>query len=507
MVVKSNKFDPTRNIVGSNLFDFNLKELYTAYYQCRRHKRRTLNAQHYELDLLNNLYTTLQALQQRTYCPKRAIRFVAQKPKAREIHAADFSDRVVHHYLVPQLEKLFEPIFINDVYSNRLNKGTHKAINRLQAFMHAVGYQGYYLQLDIANFFNSIDKPILFKLIQQRLRKALKQHKISNKQANTLRWLVQVLLRHDAAKNSIYRGDPKLLQRVPAHKQLGYAGQYKGLPIGNLTSQFFANVYLNELDQFIKHKLKCRYYVRYVDDFVLLASSAEQLMQWREDIIIFLQQQLQLKLKELAVAKPIKSGADFLGYIIYPHYRLVRRRVIGNLRERLNFFQTQLMKGSVQYGYKVIVNTELLAQLRAVIARYWGHFQHANSQQLCRAFFVKYPWLALLFDAQLQPRYQPNDKQIIGYKSQLNFFHRHYPLAQLRVQRGIEQDIRRLKSPLQTLACKGYFNRPYNEPPLWVTRVIIHEQGYLKNALKRRVATLLFIQAGVELCPIKTNCY
>ena len=156
--------------MNNNVITF--KGLYEAYCGCRRRKRRTQNAQRYEMRLLDNLYETLSALQNRSYSPHRSIRFVAQRPKAREIHAADFSDRVVHHWLVPRLERLFEPIFIHDVYSNRVGKGTHKAVDRLQRFItlrsqvHSVGNDGWFLQLDIANFFNSIDKPILFKLIQ-----------------------------------------------------------------------------------------------------------------------------------------------------------------------------------------------------------------------------------------------------------------------------------------------------------------------------------------------------
>ena len=155
--------------------------LYRAYLDCRRRKRRTPSAQRYEMRLLDNLFQTLAALRERSYSPSPAIRFVAQGPKSREIHAADFADRVVHHWLVPRLERLFEPVFIHDVYSNRPGKGTHRAVRRLQGFIHGVragGGEAWYLQLDIANFFNSIDRAILFRLLQQRLRKALRQGKI-----------------------------------------------------------------------------------------------------------------------------------------------------------------------------------------------------------------------------------------------------------------------------------------------------------------------------------------
>jgi hypothetical protein len=479
-----------------------LQSLYAAYCQCRRHKRRTVNAQHYEVALLDNLFNTLEALQKRSYSPARSMCFVAQKPKAREIHAAHFSDRVVHHWLVPRLEVLYEPVFIHDVYSNRLNKGTHAACDRLQAFMQAVGHQGWFMQLDIGNFFNSVDRPILFQQLQQRLRKARQQNQLSAEQAEILRWLVHRLLRHNTAAHSVYRGSRTLLQRVPEHKRLAHAGPYKGLPIGNLTSQFFANVYLNALDQFIKHHLKCRHYLRYVDDFILLAQSPEVLLQWRGQIETFLQQQLQLQLKEQANPKPVKSGADFLGYIVYPHYRLVRRRVVGNLRERLAAFQAQHIQGSSKMGYRLVLDADALYALRATLASYWGHFKHANSQRLCAALFRQYPWLALLFDAALQPRWQPAARLIVGYKSQLWFFRRQYPLAQLLVQRGTEQD----KIAALPVLKKAHepFTQSYTEPPTWVSRVIIREQGQLYNGLKGRIATCLIIQPGVLLCPYPT---
>lgn len=150
------------------------------------------------------------------------------------------------------------------MYSNRKGKGIHAAVDRLQSCMRAVHagrmnpgyYPGYYLQLDIKSFFNSVDRPLLFKMIQMRLRKAVRAGKIEEQEALVLRDLVHIILRQDVGGVSRQVGDGRLLARVPAHKRLANAGVDKGLPIGNLTSQFFANVYLNELDQFVKHQLK-----------------------------------------------------------------------------------------------------------------------------------------------------------------------------------------------------------------------------------------------------------
>jgi len=487
--------------------EIQFKELYKAYRDCRRRKRKTVNAQRYEMHLLDNLFETQASLNARRYQPARCIRFIATKPKAREIHAADFSDRVVHHWLTPRLETLFEPIFIHDVYSNRVGKGAHKAVDRLQSFMHSVGNDGWYLQLDIANFFNSIDRPVLFTLLQQRLRKAVQMYQkfptdkraISPKEADTLRWLCHVLLRHDSSGNASYRGNPKLLHRVPAHKQLGNMGEHKGLPIGNLTSQFFANVYLNPFDQFVKHTLKCAHYVRYVDDFILLASDKETLLAWREQIKQFLQNTLQLSLKEIAEPKRVTTGADFLGYIIYPYYRLVRRRVVGNFREKLQQFQTELVSGSREKGYCITLKSDVIEQLRATLASYHGHFKHANSYRLQQRLWVLFPWLDLLFETSLKPRYEPQRLEVSRYYSQINYFQRQYPFAQLFIQRGKKRDVIK-NTPPDFQVIKE--NQPLQKA---ITHVKINQVGYMKDGLKRRRVQQLFIRSGVELCPISKN--
>ncbi len=281
---------------------FTFAAVYRGYRQCRRRKRGTANAQRYEHRLLDHLVDTTRSLQDRSYAPSRSLCFVARQPKAREIHAADFRDRVVHHVLVPPLEALFEPVFIHDRYSTRVGKGTQAAGARLAHFMRALRAAGdppgWYLQLDVRNFFNRIDQALLFGLINHRLGKAVRQGRISSATAWDLSWLTRVILKQDFQAQTVYRCSPAELRRVPEYKRLTHAPPGKGLPIGNLTSQFFANVYLNELDQFIKHQLKCRYYLRYVDDLILLDRDPARLRDWRGAIVRFLADRLQLELKE-----------------------------------------------------------------------------------------------------------------------------------------------------------------------------------------------------------------
>jgi RNA-directed DNA polymerase len=420
---------------------FSFAAVWQAYQACRRRKRGTANAQRYEMQLLDQLVGTTEMLQQHVYLPSRSITFVAQQPKAREIHAADFSDRVVHHLLVPWLEALYEPIFIHDLYSNRKKRGIHMAVERLSHFMRAAtengGCSAHYLQLDIKNFFNTIDKSLLWKLLQQRIRKAARRGVLSDLQQQELLWLTHLLLKHDPTKNAHYRGAAESLNRVPKYKRLPSAPPNKGLPIGNLTSQFFANVYLNELDQFVKHQLKCRYYLRYVDDLILVHKSFSQLQQWEKEIEQFVAQQLQLTLKQQGIVRPVTDGADFLGYITRPDYRLVRRRVVGNLHQKLRAFEeNQIRSGAL------LLTSESRLQIQAQLASYLGHFRHARDRNLLIKLSKSFPWLSYLFQLKpgcaAKPLWEP--AIVSSLKGQWDHFKYHFPgiLLFMRVGRKVE---------------------------------------------------------------------
>ncbi len=171
--------------------------MYSAWLQCKRGKGKSPQAQYYEVNLLDNLFATLDDLRQQRWYPKNPICFVIHYPKSREVYAAQFSYRVVHHWLVPQLEQCYQGYFITDVYSNLKGKGTHSAVKRLQKFMRSLSDQHpqvYFLQLDIANFFNGIDKPILFQLLQRRLKQQVRKGIISTEKAHYLRLLSTMLI-------------------------------------------------------------------------------------------------------------------------------------------------------------------------------------------------------------------------------------------------------------------------------------------------------------------------
>jgi len=347
----------------SSIFSF--ENIYRAYIDCRKKKRNTINALRIEIGVSENIIQLEWELTKKTYHPSRSILFTVTKPKKREIFAADFRDRIVHHLLVDQMEKVFEPVFIHDSYACRSGKGTHAAVHRLRKFTRQATRNGklraYYLQLDIKDFFPSINKEILFDLIKRKITDP------------DILWLTRVILFWDCTKSYIIRGDSALLKSIPVNKSLFGKDNERGLPIGNLTSQFFANVYLDELDQFVKHTLKCRHYLRYVDDFVILDTDPEKLAELRGRIDEFVAQQLKLQLHpERRKLLPVSNGIDFLGYIVRPGYVLVRKRVINNLKAKLKMFAS------------VNINPE---KIKAVISSYLGHFKHANTYRLRHSLF------------------------------------------------------------------------------------------------------------------------
>jgi len=369
---------------------FSLENIHAAYLKCRRRKRNTANALRFELNLEENLLDLQEQLIKRTYQPGRSILFAATKPKLREIFAADFGDRVAHHILVSELEKIWEPRFISDSYACREGKGIHGASLRVREFIRRVSANGtrpaYFIKLDIRNFFNSLNKNILFDLIRK---------KVSDPE---LLWLAGIIIYHDCTEDYLPRDRENLLRRVPAHKSMFSQPKNNGLPIGNLSSQFFANVYLDRLDQFVKRELKCRYYLRYADDFVLMSESAEQLECWAGEIGEFVRERLRLELHPKKIGPvPVSNGVDFLGYVIRHNYVLVRRRVVNNLKARLNWFREKLVSPLGPDYLRFRYDYGLLDGLFNCLNSYLGHLKWANSHRLVRALWERYDFLDQYF--------------------------------------------------------------------------------------------------------------
>jgi RNA-directed DNA polymerase len=490
---------------------FGFASVFRAWRHCRRGKRGTRKAQRYEKGLPDHLVETARMLECGTWRPSRACRFVVRHPKPREILAAEFGDRVVHHLVVPWFERLFEPVFIHDSFANRRGKGSHAGVERLRHFLRAGGpVRRHYLQLDIRNFFNSIHRCILFGQLRARVERDLRRPErdprhVQREEAERMLWLARVMLTGNPARGALFQGRPADMAFVPPHKQLANAPAETGLPIGNLSSQFFANVYLNELDQFVKHTLKVAAYVRYVDDLVLVHERPEQLIEWRARIEAFLRERLRLELRDPGRLAPVSNGVDFLGYIDWPEYRLVRRRVIGHLRERLETHRRALQCAERLWHLR----PEAVAALQASLTSYLGHCRHAQSAGLVRSLFAQHPWLQYI----LQPvyhggamglRWVDRPAGVTSLASQWRYFRRRYPghLLLLHVGQRLEMwgaqgdalSLSAGSSPVQRPGLGSGLAWPVSRGAV-LRRSLrrrgrafcqIFEDGYLRSGMKRR---------------------
>lgn len=469
---------------------FSLENLYRQYLACRRNKRNTVNALRFEWRQEANLLSLRDALVDRSYQPGRSVCFFVRRPKLREVFAADFRDRVVHHVLVSHLEKTWEPIFVHDSWACRKGKGVHGAVARLQTFMRQAGANGtrkaWALQLDIRNYFMSIDKQRLFAMLDAKLH-------LDRAEDAEARWLCETLVFHDCTCDPVFKGDPRLVDRLPAHKTLFHAPAGKGLPIGNLNSQFFANIYLNALDQFVKHELKCRWYLRYCDDFVLLVRSRQELEAWRERIRRFLAERLDLQLNDARERlRTVDEGVDFLGYIVRPFHLLVRRRVVGHLREQLALAERALVvtTGAVT-TYRF--DADALRALQSRLASYLGHFRPAACRRLVARIWQDHPWLDAFFRLDLdgpcvRPRFAPPviARSVLG---QYRHWRIEYPGDEVLIQIGTF--VERLQWPPRRIGRRGRSNftltglrrmRPTRRGAI---------DGFPVRQLPRRVAVLL----------------
>lgn len=363
---------------------FTIEKLYLAYQKSIKRKNNQLSATKFSYTLESNLYELLYELQSKTYQVSAFKCFVVSSPVIREVFCSQFKDRIVQHLLLSEIEPLFESTFIYNSFACRANKGTHLAVKRLQKGIQSIedkySKPAWYLQMDISGFFMSIDKTLLFNLITKRLTKTYKTYKHSEKWLSEILWLCEIIVFADPVKHHIKTGDTSLFGIVPPRKSL-FANnrEGKGLPIGNLSSQFFANVYLNELDQYVKRELKCTYYYRYVDDFVVLHYDPAYLRKAETEINNYLQTVLMLQLNAAKThIQCCEKGIDFLGYIIRKKYLLVRKRVVNNLKQKMWLFENRQSR-----------NLNDIQKINHAIPSYFGHLSHANTYKLRKKIIDK----------------------------------------------------------------------------------------------------------------------
>lgn len=309
---------------------FTLEEVFDAYFSCRSNKRNTINALAFELDYESKLIQLWNDLNDGSYQPGKSIAFIVNKPVLREIFAADFRDRVVHHLIINKLNPLFEKEFIQDSYACRLGKGTHHGINRANKFIRQCSKSYtedcYVLKLDIEGFFMHINKEILFSRLQKFIEAQYKQ-----KDQQLVLEICHKIIFNSPTENCIIKGAAKNWEGLPKTKSLFQSPKNCGLPIGNLTSQIFANFYMSTFDHFTKKKLGIRFYGRYVDDFILVHPNKKYLKSLIPIISNYLNNELKLKLHPKKIyLQHYSKGVKFLGTVIKPKRIYIANRTKGN---------------------------------------------------------------------------------------------------------------------------------------------------------------------------------
>jgi len=354
-------------------------ELVRAYRDCRRTKRNTASALAFEANLERNLFKLHGELASGCYVPGPSKCFVIDRPKHREVWAAAFRDRIVHHLLYNRIGPRFERTFIADSCACIKGRGTLYAAQRLESKVRSITQNwarpAHYLKCDLANFFVSIDKRVLLDLLLAKISEPF------------WRALTELVLMHDPRENFVYLGDPRMMDRVPPHKRLMQQPAHLGLPIGNLSSQFFANVYLNELDQFVKHELRCRHYIRYVDDFVLMHESPQWLNEAHAAVAAFLPARLGARLNPTkTILQPVARGIDFVGQVVRPWVRHTRKRTLNSSIQRVREMPAQDIYQAANSYFGLLRQATGSHTERAKLANAARKRGHAVNRQLTKAY-------------------------------------------------------------------------------------------------------------------------
>ncbi len=304
--------------------------LLVAYRKAAKGKRGKGSAAAFEHQVADRLLELQRELTDFSYRPGGYVHFMIHDPKQRRISAAPFRDRVVHHALCNVIEPIFERQFIPDSYANRRFKGTHKAIDRLQAFSRDYRYV---LRIDIVKHFPSIDHAIMRDILAETIEE------------NEMLWLIERILQ---SGEGVLANEYEMVY-FP-EDDLFAIDRPRGLPIGNLTSQFWSNVYMTPLDRFVTETLRCPAYLRYVDDYALFSDSKRQLYEWKRAIIEFLYG-LRLTIHEpQAQVIPCLHGIPWLGFLVYPTLRYPKARNVVKFSQRIRARWAEYCAGEISFA-------------------------------------------------------------------------------------------------------------------------------------------------------------
>jgi len=362
-----------------------LSDLFAAYYDARKGKRNTINQLQFELNYEKKIIALYEQIISYKYKPNRSICFMVNKPVKREIFAADFRDRVVHHLIYNYIMPVFDKTFINDSYSCRIGKGTHYGIKRMDKFIRSCSknytQDCYILKLDIQGYFMAMNQNILYQKIKNLLTK--RKQKL-NFDLGLVLYLIGKTIFNKTTQNCIIKGKKTDWHGLPKTKSLFHAAENCGLPIGNLTSQLFGNVYMNDFDHFVKQKLGIKYYGRYVDDFILMHENKEYLKSLIPVLSDFLLSSLQLTLHpDKIYLQHYTKGVKYLGAVIKPH-----RIYIAN-RTKANFYDA-LTKWNIKIREQKKLKKEELPEFISCMNSYLGILKHYKTYKLRKKMLSGY---------------------------------------------------------------------------------------------------------------------
>jgi len=341
------------------MVNFLLEDLFQAYFDTRKNKRNTINALKFESNFESNLIKLYEDLINRRYKINPSICFINEHPVKREIFAADFRDRVVHHLIYNHISPIFEKYFIYDFYSCRKEKGTLLGIKRLDHFIRSCSenYKEdcYVLKLDISGYFMNIDKNILWEKVSRVL--VQNKNQINKIDFDLLLDLISKTIFNNPVKDCKVKGKRKDWVGLPKNKSLFFAKNNCGLPIGNLTSQLFSNIYLNDFDCFVKHQLSCKYYGRYVDDFFIISRDKVFLKKIIKKISQYLSEKLGLAIHPNKIySQHYSKGVDFLGSYLKPYRIYVKNKTKKNFNQLIANWNEKALEKDFIFSKEEVFN-------------------------------------------------------------------------------------------------------------------------------------------------------
>jgi hypothetical protein len=393
-----------------------LLDLFRAYFDTRKNKRGTANALAFEAGYEKKLFKLYEEIVNREYEIGKSICFVVDKPVKREIFAADFRDRIVHHLIFNYINPIFEKHFIKDSYSCRIGKGTSRGIKRVDHFIRSCSenYQKdcWILKLDIKGYFMAMDRNILYEKIESKL-KAVKNAAFD---VDLALWLIRAVVFHDPTKNCRVKGKREDWVGLPKSKSLFFAAKEKGFPIGNLTSQLFGNIYLDGLDHFAREKVGARRYGRYVDDMVFVHSDKEFLKSAVSKTRDYLRKELGLVLHPKKIyLQHFEKGVSFLGAFIKPY------RIYIGKKTKQNFFAKAKMWNEAAEKKRGLSGKEEAKKFVACANSYLGIMKHYDTyllrKKISRSFggeILKSVVFSGNFEKAIMVRQFSLQKQFIG---------------------------------------------------------------------------------------------